>query len=142
MTHSNFFFWQKVTTNENVSFIDHASGIRLPDGWNFAVNWKKGNGVTICRHNIIVKFIWRLHVSHVKFSYWSKFHVNIMNGSGVTTISHYKGLTRNPKIGNTTSWILPNTCGLGKVRDTKFGTDISNKKLLNTAKCYCYSLQF
>ena len=35
----------------------------------------------------------------VKFSYWSKFHVNIMTGSGVMAIFVYKGLTRNPEIG-------------------------------------------
>ena len=40
-------------------------------------------------------------VSFVKFSYWSKFHVNIMTGSGVMTIFFYKELTINPEIGNT-----------------------------------------
>ena len=37
-------------------------------------------------------------VSTVKFIYWSKFHVNIITGSGVKKISFYKGLTRNPEI--------------------------------------------
>ena len=37
----------------------------------------------------------------VKVSYLPKFHVNIITGSGVMTISFYKGLTRNPEIGNT-----------------------------------------
>ena len=32
-------------------------------------------------------FFWRCFVSLVKFSYWSKFHVNIINGSGIMTIS-------------------------------------------------------
>ena len=36
-----------------------------------------------------------------KFSYWSKFHINIITGSGIMTILFYKGLTRNPEIGNT-----------------------------------------
>ena len=40
-------------------------------------------------------------VALVKFSYWSKFHVNIITGSGVMTISFYKGLTRNSEIGKT-----------------------------------------
>ena len=40
-------------------------------------------------------------VSLIKFSYWSKFHVNIIAGSGVMTILVYKGWTRNPGIGNT-----------------------------------------
>ena len=44
---------------------------------------------------------WRFFVSSVKFTYWAKFHVNIMTGSGVMTIFFYEGLTRNPAIGNT-----------------------------------------
>ena len=43
-----------------------------------------------------------------KFSYWSNFHVNIITGSGVMTVIFYKGLSRNPKIGNTPICILPN----------------------------------
>ena len=35
----------------------------------------------------------------ITFSCWSKIHVNIITGSGVVTISSYKGLTRNPEIG-------------------------------------------
>ena len=34
----------------------------------------------------------------VNFSYWSKFHVNIITGSGVMTIFCYKGLSRNSGI--------------------------------------------
>ena len=30
-----------------------------------------------------------------------KFHANIITGSGVMTVSFYKGLTRSPEIGNT-----------------------------------------
>ena len=33
-----------------------------------------------------------------KFSYWSKFHVNIITGSGVMTAFIYKKLTRNRKL--------------------------------------------
>ena len=42
-----------------------------------------------------------LFFSLVKFSYYSKFHVNKITGSGVMIIFFYKGLTKNPKIGNT-----------------------------------------
>ena len=37
------------------------------------------------------QYFWRYFVSFVKFNYWSKFHVNIVNGSGIMTISFYKG---------------------------------------------------
>ena len=54
------------------------------------------------------------------------------------TISFYKGLTRNPEIENTIVWVLPNIWRLGQVRNTKFGTNISNKMLLDAAKCQGY----
>ena len=40
-----------------------------------------------------------------------------------------------PEIGNSPVWVLPNIWRLGRVRNTKFGTKISNKILLNAAKC-------
>ena len=55
------------------------------------------------------------------------------------TISFYEGLTRNPEIGNTPVWVLSNIWRLGQVRNTKFGTNISNKMLLIPAKCQGYS---
>ena len=39
------------------------------------------------------------------------------------TIFFYQGLTRNPEIGNTPVWVLPNIWRLGRVMDTKFGTN-------------------
>ena len=55
------------------------------------------------------------------------------------TIFFYNGLTRNPEIGNTSVWVLPNIWRLGQVMDTKFGTTVSNKMLLNAAKFQGYS---
>ena len=48
-----------------------------------AKNRQKDNGVTIFRNDVIVKFFDA--VSLVKFSYWSKSHVNIITGSGYGT---------------------------------------------------------
>ena len=79
-------------------------------------------------------------VSCAKFSYWSRFHVNIMTGSGATTIFVSKGLTRNSEIRNTLFWVLLNIWRLGWVRNTKFGTNVSYKILLNGAKCQCYTI--
>ena len=118
------------------------SGIRPPDCSKLAKNPKNDNDVTIFRHDVNVKFFWRCFVSLVKFSYWSKFHVNIITGSGIMTIFFYKGLTRNPEIGNTPVWVLPNIWGLGQIRDTKFGTDISNEVLLNAGKCTVQKMKF
>ena len=55
------------------------------------------------------------------------------------TIFFYKGLTRNPEIGNTPVWVLPNIWRLGRVMDTKFATNAANKMLLNAAKFQGYS---
>ena len=115
------------------------SGIRPPDCSKLAKNPKNDNDVTIFRHDVNVKFFWRCFVSLVKFSYWSKIHVNIITGSGIMTIFFYKGLTRNPEIGNTPVWVLPNIWRLGWVMDTKFGKNVSNRMLLNAAKFQGYS---
>ena len=84
-------------------------------------------------------FFWRCFVSLINFSYWSKFHVSIITGSGVMTILFYKRFTRNLEIRNTPVWVLFNIWRLGQVRDTKFGINISNEMLLNAANCWGYS---
>ena len=58
-----------------------------------ARNPKNDNDVTIFRVDVNVKIFWRCFVSLVKFSYWSKFHVNFITGSGIMTIFFYTGLT-------------------------------------------------
>ena len=55
------------------------------------------------------------------------------------TIFFYKRLTRNPEIGNTPVWVLSNIWRLGLARDTKFGSNVSNEKLLNAANCQGYN---
>ena len=62
-----------------------------------------------------------------------------MTASGVTAIVIYKGLTRNPEIGNTPVCVFSNIWRLGRVRDTKFGWNVFNEKLLNNEKCQGYS---
>ena len=95
---------------------------------------EKFNDVMIW-HDVIVTFFWRCFISLVKFSYWSKFHVNIITSSGVMAILFYEGLPRNLEIGNTPVWVLPNIWRLERVRGTKFGKNGSNEMLLNAAKC-------
>ena len=85
-------------------------------------------------------FFGRFFVSLVKFAYWSKFHLNIIAGSRVMINFFYEGLTRNLEIGNTPIWVLPNIWRLGQGRETKFGTNVSSKMLLNSTKCQGYSL--
>ena len=52
-------------------------------------------------------------------------------------------MTWNPEIQNTPVWGLPNIWRLGQVRITKFRWNVSNKILVNPAKCqgnslYCF----
>ena len=63
----------------------------------------------------------------------------MITGSGIMTIFFYKGLARNPKIGNTPVWILPNIWRQGKVMDTKFSAGVPNRMILNAATFQGYS---
>ena len=84
-------------------------------------------------------FFWRCRVFFGKFSHWSKYHFNIITYSGIMTVFVNKGLNGNPEIGSTPIWVLPNIWRLAKVRDPKFGTIVSNKRLLNAANYHSYS---
>ena len=117
------------------------SGIRPRDCSKLAINQQNDNDVTICLHDheVIFQFFWLLFVSLLKFSHWSKFHINIITTSGVMTNYFYQGLTTNLEIGNTPVWILPNIWRLGWVRDTKSGTDVSKEMLLNAENRHGYN---
>ena len=90
------------------------SGIRPPDCSKLAKNPKNDNDVTIFRHDVNVKFFWRCFVSLVKFSYWSKFHVNIITGLELWQF-FYKGLTRNSEIEIPPSEFCPISADWGKL---------------------------
>ena len=77
--------------------------VRNPTSGLLQIDQKSGNDndVTVFRHDVIIKFFWHCFVSLVKFSYWSKIHVNISTGSGIITISFYKG---SPEI---RTWEIP-----------------------------------
>ena len=71
-----------------------------------------------------------------EFNYWSKFHLNIITGSGVMTILFYKGLTRHPEIGYNPVWDLPNIWEQGIVRNTKFGDYQSCMNICYWESCF------
>ena len=98
------------------------------DCFKLAINRENDNYVKICRHDVIFFFFLLCLVSLVKFSYWSKFHVNIITGSRVMTIFFYKGLTTNTPV-----WVLHNIWRLRQLKATKFDTNVSNEMLLNSA---------
>ena len=43
----------------------------------------------------------------------------------------FRNIQKYPEIGNTTVCVLPKVWRLGQVRNTKFGTNVSNKMLTN-----------
>ena len=117
--------------------------MRREFGFRIVPNWSYIRKITMTSHfadmmsspiffNVFFVFL-------VKFKFQSKFHLNIITGSGVMTIFFYKGLSRTLEIGITPLWVLPNIWRLGQVRDTKFGTNVTNKILLDAAKCQGYS---
>ena len=117
--------------------------MRPESGFRIAPNWPWIGKMTMTSQFADMTsssiFFWRCFVFLVKFSYWSKFHVNIITGSGVMTIFFCKGLTRNPEIRYNPVWVLPNIWGQWEVRNTKFGTNVSNEMLPSAAKCQGYS---
>ena len=88
-------------------------------------------------YNVIVKSYWRCFVSLVKLLVQSISSL-ILEFWGYDDF-FYKRLAGNLEIGITAIGVLPNIKRLGQIRDTKFGTDVSNKMLLNAAKCQGYS---
>ena len=112
-------------------------------GLRTAPNWPKMQKITMTSQffdmTSLSNFFWRCFVFLVNFTYWSKFHVNIITGSRIMTIFFYKGLTRHPEIGITLVWVLPNIWRLARVMNTKFDTNVSNRMLLNTANFQGYS---
>ena len=76
-------------------------------GYWMATSWPKIRKETrtwpFINIDVIVNFFWRCRVFLVKFSYWPKFHINMMTSPWVMTIFVYKGLARNPEIENTSS---------------------------------------
>ena len=101
-------------------------------GFWTAPNWPKIRKMTMMSQfsDMTSSLIfWSYFVSLVKFSYCSKFHVNIITGSGIMTIFFYKGLSRNPEIGNTSVWVLRNIWRWGKLW-------IPNLARMSLIECY------
>ena len=116
------------------------SGIRPPDCSKLAKTSKNDNNVTIFRHDVIVKVFGSYFVSFVKFSYSSKFHVNIITGSGIMTILFYKGLTKNPEIGIPPSGFCPISWDGGKLWIPRFSrmSLIEYYWMLQNSRCYSF----
>ena len=104
------------------------SGFRITE--NLAMNLKNDSDATIFRHEVTVNF----------------FGVVLFLLSSLVTVPSFMSIPslvlelwqfffiRNPEIGNIPVLVFPNIWRLGRVKDTKFGTNVSNKILLNATK--------
>ena len=105
------------------------SGFRITE--NLAMNLKNDSDATIFRHEVTVNF----------------FDVVLILLSSLVTVTSFMSISslvlelwqfsfiRNPEIGNIPVLVFPNIWRLRRVKDTKFGTNASNKILLNATKC-------
>ena len=107
------------------------------DDCKLAINWKKHSKVPICWHDLIISFfdisMFLLSSLVTNPSFMSVLWLVLELWK---VIFVYKGFTRNPEIGNISLWVLNNICKLRLVTDSKFGTNVSNKTLLNDKNCY------
>ena len=126
---------QKVIITENITFADSVSGIQIGLLQIGQKIWK----MTMTSHFSDMTS-WSIFFDVVLFLLSSLGTTqSSMSISSSLTIFFYKGLTRNPEIRNTLVWLLPNIWRLRWVMDTKFGMNVSNRMLLNAAKCQGYS---
>ena len=106
---------------------DPASGFRIAPHWPY-----------IGKRTMASQFFDMTSLANfcdVLFLLSSSVIVNIMTGSGVMKNFFYKGLTGNAETRKNPIWVLPNIWRLGRVSDTKFSMNASNKVLLNAIKC-------
>ena len=97
------------------------------------MNRKNNKDAIIFRHDVILKFSWRCFVSRVKLSYWSKFHVNVVTGSGVMTISFVRDWPEIRKLEITLSEFSPKSADWSDI-------GIPNLAKMYLTKC-CWILQ-
>ena len=102
-----------------------------------ALNWPQIGRITMTSQfvkmtNSSSNFFWQFRLYFVKFSHWSKFHVNIIIGPRVFFIKdslQFSFIKDWQKSGyRKYSQVFPNIWRLERAIDTKFGT---NKMLLN-----------
>ena len=128
-----FVRWNTII-KENLSFTDYLSGIRLLYCSKLALNWKMtmtSQFFDVMPSPILLTF----------FLFLVKFHVNIITGSGVMTFFFTRDWPEIRKL-EIHRFEFFQICGdwreLG--RNTKVGTNISNKMLLKFVKCQIYNI--
>ena len=115
------------------------SGIRPMDFSKLGKNPKNENDVKIFWHDVNINFFWRYFfllsslVTGPSFMPISSLVLELWQ------FSFIKDWWEIRKSGDTPVWVLPNIWRLGRVMDTKFGTNVSNRMLLTATKFQGYS---
>ena len=109
-----------------MSFIDHASGIQLPEGCKLEIEKKTvmsqfANMTSSSTLFDIVVFLLSSLVTVPGFVPMPWLILEL-------AIFIYKGLDRHTEIRNSPVWVLLHIWRLEQVRDTKFGWNVSHKK--------------
>ena len=130
------FLIQKNAINENISFVDYTSRIRLLDysklkkiamtSQFFVISMTSSSDSL----DVFLLLVLSSLVTGPCFVSISSLVLTIW----VMTICFYKALTRYPKIRNIPAWVFPNIWKLAQIRNTKLGANVPNKILLNAAK--------
>ena len=82
------------------------SGIRVPNCSKSTINWKNDDSVIICRHDVIFRLFWHCHISSlITDPSFLSISLIVLDLWQFLFISD---LTRNLKIGNTSTWVLSN----------------------------------
>ena len=118
--------------NENVSFADYVSEMRVPDYSKSTIKQNNDSDVIISINDVIFKFF---------DTFLFSLSILVTGPSSMSISSPvlqlWQLLTRNPEIGK--PWLsFAQYMETWASRNRKFGTDVSNKMLLNAARCPCY----
>ena len=114
-------------------FYRYASGIRLPHCSKLTVNWKNGNDIIIFRHDVnVVLFLLTSIATGPGFMLISSLVVKLWQFLFIKDWPEIQKSKITPSV-----WL--NIWRLLRASNTKFGANVSNKMLLNDAKCQGYS---
>ena len=110
--------------------VGHASGIWLPDCSKLDINWKNDRGVTICRDDIIVFFLfWRCHFFLVKLVTGPSFMSASLLALELWQFSFIRDWSETRK-SKYPVWVWPSIWRLEWVRNTKFGANVPGLQTL------------
>ena len=122
-------------------------------GFRIVPNWPETKKITVTwqfddmKSSSFFFFLWRYSVSFVNFSYWSKFYVNVIDGSGAMAISFTRDLPEIrksetppsefcPISGDLREWGIPNLTHMSLMN--MFGRILKMPRVLNVPEFWIW----